>query len=145
MNLVERKSRAQAEAMANLGEGANEVDLELVKTDDIESEEGDIFERTNKFKELEKRFARHRKEQRQLKGNDLRYNVYLKKLNKLTRMDLGLDVEGYKDYVNNVKMFAKYDTDYQILAQDSLESDLGGAPRDPLVKQRALEYQAKLE
>ena len=29
----------------------------------------------------------------------MRYNVYLKKMNKLTRMDLGLDVEGYKDYV----------------------------------------------
>jgi len=103
MNLVERKSRAQAEAMENLGAGAQELDLELVKTDDIESEEGDIFERAKKFKELERRFARHRKEQRQLKGNDLRYNVYLKKLNKLTRMDLGLDVEGYKDYINNIK------------------------------------------
>ena len=40
--------------MANLGAGAQEVDLELVKTDDIESEEGDIFERADKFKELEK-------------------------------------------------------------------------------------------
>ena len=48
--------------MDNLGEGGNELDLELVKTDDIESEEGDIFERANKFKELERRFARHRKE-----------------------------------------------------------------------------------
>lgn len=31
-------------------------------------------------------------------------------------MELGLDVEGYKDYVNNVKMFAKYNNDYEILA-----------------------------
>jgi hypothetical protein len=29
-------------------------------------------------------------------------------MNKLTRMDLGLDVEAYKDYVNNLKIFAKY-------------------------------------
>jgi len=41
-----------------------------------------------------------------LRGNDLRYNVYLKKMNKLTRKDLGLDVEAYKDYCNNLKIFA---------------------------------------
>lgn len=28
------------------------------------------------------------------------------------RKDLGLDVEAYKDYVNNLKMFAEYNTDY---------------------------------
>lgn len=79
-----------------------------MKTDDMESEEGDIFERVNKFNELQKRLDQHRKEQRMLKGNDLRYNVYLKKMNKLMRMDIGLDVEAYKDYCNNLKVFAKY-------------------------------------
>lgn len=60
-------------------------------------------------------------------------------------MDLGLDVEGYKDYINNVKMFAKYDTDYQILAQDALESDDGSRLRDPLLRQRELEHRKKAE
>ena len=48
--------------MANLGEGKYQQDIELVKTDDIESEEADIFERVNKFKELNRRFENHRKE-----------------------------------------------------------------------------------
>jgi hypothetical protein len=38
--------------MANFGVGENEQDITLVKTDDIESEEADIFERVNKFNEL---------------------------------------------------------------------------------------------
>jgi hypothetical protein len=80
----------------------------LIKTDDISSEEADIFTRVEKFKELSKRFEKHREEQWQLKGNDLRYNVYMNKIKKLARLDLGLDLEGYKDYVNNLKEFAKF-------------------------------------
>lgn len=57
-----------------------------------------------------------------LRGNDLRYNVYLRKINKLTRMDLGLDVEAYKDYVNNLKIFAKYSKDYEALANDDFNT-----------------------
>lgn len=38
--------------MANLGEGKYEQDIELVKTDDMESEEMDIFERVKTFEEL---------------------------------------------------------------------------------------------
>lgn len=41
----------QAEALANLGT-SKEQEVELMKTDDMESEEGDIFERVNKFNEL---------------------------------------------------------------------------------------------
>lgn len=33
-------------------------------------------------------------------------------MSKLMRKDLGLDVEAYKDYVHNLKMFAEYNTDY---------------------------------
>ena len=33
-----------------------------MKTDDIESEEADIFDRVKKFDELNKRFEKHRKE-----------------------------------------------------------------------------------
>jgi hypothetical protein len=54
INVVERQRRIQAEAMASLGEG--QQDLELIKTDDIESEEADIFQRVEKFNELNKRF-----------------------------------------------------------------------------------------
>jgi len=39
-------------------------------------------------------------------------------MNKLARMDIGLDVEAYKDYVNNLKQFAKYHDDLEILAED---------------------------
>lgn len=52
MNIVERKRRVQAEAIAKLGEGNDNEDIELIKTDDIESEEADIFERVKKFEEL---------------------------------------------------------------------------------------------
>jgi len=45
--------------MENLGA---QQDIELVKTDDIESEEADIFQRVEKFEELNKRFEKHRKE-----------------------------------------------------------------------------------
>lgn len=62
-----------------------------------------------------------------LKGNDLRYNVYLKKINKLTRKDLGIDIEAYKDYVNNLKIFAKYNKDYEILADDHIDNKISGA------------------
>ena len=131
INRVERKRRIQAEAMANFGEGMHEKDIELIKTDDMESEEMDIFERVKTFEELQKRFKKHQKEKGHLRGNDLRYNIYLKKMHKLTRRDLGLDVEGYKDYVNNLKMFAKYNNDYEILAEDELNS-LKGVSNGPL-------------
>jgi len=45
----------------------------------------------------------HRKEHMRLRGNDLRFNIYLRKMNKLARRDLGLDIEAYKDYINNLK------------------------------------------
>lgn len=40
-------------------------------------------------------------------------------------MDLGLDLEGYKDYVNNLKEFAKYDKDWEILAEDNAKPHYG--------------------
>ena len=52
INLLERRRRVAAEAMANLGEGAADKDVELVKTDDLDSEEPDIFERVKTFEEL---------------------------------------------------------------------------------------------
>jgi len=39
-------------------------------------------------------------------------------------MDLGLDIEAYKDYVNNLKKFAHLHFDFQLFAQDSLKLDM---------------------
>jgi len=130
--------------MSNFGEGKNAQDVELMKTDDFDSEEADIFERVKKFKELQKRFDKHRQEMRHLRGNDLRYNVYLKKMNKLTRMDLGLDVEAYKDYVNNLKIFAKFNSDYEILAQDtSISQNNGLLSEEQIEKARVVAAEQK--
>jgi hypothetical protein len=109
MTILERKKHLQKEAYDRLGnenQGAAISQLEEVKTTDIESEEVDIFERKAKFEELLKRMEKHRKETMHLRGNDLRYNIYMRKLHKLTRKDLGLDLEAYKDYINNLKQFA---------------------------------------
>mmetsp|Transcript_21844 Transcript_21844/g.33829 ORF Transcript_21844/g.33829 Transcript_21844/m.33829 type:complete len:210 (+) Transcript_21844:633-1262(+) len=46
-------------------------------------------------------------------------------MQKLTRMDIGLDVEGYKEYINNVKEFAKFNNDYDILAKDNIDVKSG--------------------
>jgi hypothetical protein len=37
-------------------------------------------------------------------------------MNKLTRMDLGLDMEAYKDYINNLRQFAHINKDFELLA-----------------------------
>ena len=48
----------------------------------------------------------------------MRYNIYMRKMHKLTRMDLGLDLEAYKDYINNLKKFAHMNNDFEIYARD---------------------------
>ena len=98
INIKKRKMLLMEEAKAKLGSEAAAVDYEAMLTDDIESEEVDIFERKAKFDELVKRFESRKLEKAYLKGNDLRYNIYLKKIGKLSRTDLGLDLEAYKDY-----------------------------------------------
>lgn len=47
--------------------------------------------------------------------------MYIKKLEKLTRKDLGLDVEAYKDYINNLKHFAHVNADFELFAKDNLK------------------------
>jgi hypothetical protein len=64
---------------------------------------------------------KHRKESAHLRGNDLRYNIYIKKLEKLTRKDLGLDIEAYKDYVNNLRHFSHVNADFEIFAKENLK------------------------
>lgn len=129
MNLIERKRRLAAEAMATVGGAQSEsaIDNDAEDTDDIDSDDPDIFERTKKFEKVLKRFNKHKEDKMlTLKGNDLRYNVYLKKLQKLSRKDLGLDIAAYKDYVNNLKEFAHINKDLNIFAAESLivDSDL---------------------
>lgn len=53
----------------------------------------------------------------------MRYNVYLKKLKKYARKDLGLDIAGYKDYVSNLRQFARVNNDFDVFAKDSLFND----------------------
>jgi len=114
MNIVERKRRLTHEAVS--GANAPLVPHEAAtddsfgcETDGENSEEADIFERKARFERLHAKYTKLRKEKGLLlKGNDLRSNIYLKKMEKLARNDLGLDIVGYKDYVNNLKRFAAY-------------------------------------
>lgn len=46
----------------------------------------------------------------------------------MVRKDIGIDVEAYKNYVNNVKLFAKYNKDYEILARDNQDVPRGVFP-----------------
>ena len=48
-------------------------------------------------------------------------------------MDIGLDVEAYKDYVNNLKIFAKYNQDYEVLADDNMQVPLTEMQRKKLI------------
>jgi hypothetical protein len=119
MNLVERKRRLAQDAMASAiseEHGAAGIIDDNEQTDGIESEEADPFTRRENFEKLLARFEKHKAENNHLKGNDLRYNVYLKKLDKMSRMDMGLDLAAYKDYVNNLREFAKLNNDMEIFA-----------------------------
>jgi hypothetical protein len=41
-------------------------------------------------------------------------------MDKMARMDLGLDIVGYKDYLNNLKQFAAFNDDMTVLAKGNL-------------------------
>lgn len=96
--------------------------IENVKTTDIESDEPNILDRDLKFEELNRRFQAHREYSLDiLKGNDYKFNTYLRKMNKLANSKFGgIDVEGYRDYLNNLLEFKKIKADYM-------------ASRDPLL------------
>jgi len=85
MNLVERRRRLAGETLSDAGgkmsQAASALDSDAEDTEDIESDDPDIFERTKKFEKILKKFNKHRDEKMMtLRGNDLRYNVYLNKL-----------------------------------------------------------------
>ena len=75
-----------------------------------------------------------------LKGNDLRYNVYLRKMQKLTRNDLGLDVIAYKDYLNNLKEFANINQDLNAFALESLAVEQALEERELLTTELQTPY-----
>jgi len=138
MNVIERKRRLTTESLsaggANLEAASAADELDGEATDGMESDEADIFERKRKFEKLLKRFEKHREENAlALRGNDLRYNIYLKKLNKYARKDLGLDIAGYKDYVNNLKEFASVNDDMGIFAIDNFNADKRFADDETLI------------
>lgn len=67
-----------------------------MKTEEINSEEDDVFKRKLYFDEISKRLKAHRQKTPYYKGTDLRFNIYLKKLGKMVTSNLGISTEAYK-------------------------------------------------
>ena len=100
------------------------------------SEEADIYTRKQNFELLAKKFAKHQQDKGLLlRGNDLRSNVWLKKMNKLARDDLGIDLAGYRDYVNNLQEFSHVNNDLSLLAYEGFVKGPGKRP-DMLLQTR---------
>lgn len=125
------------------GSTYNPNNIENVKTTDIDSDDPDIFERNIKFEELKRRFEKHRQYSLDvLKGNDYRFNIYLRKMNKLSRSKYGgLDVEGYRDYLNNLMEFKKIKRDFfgqdDPLRDDRLDIDYSKDPEKSKIAGKA--------
>lgn len=99
-----------------------------LQTTDIESEERDIFERKKNFDEIQRRFNLHKEASLfNTRGNDYRYNIYLRKMNKLAMHRYGgIDLEGYAEYLNNLNKIANFGPQFNI---ESLK--LGELPKAP--------------
>ena len=126
MNIVERKRRLSTEALEHANAAVAPFESAVDRdTDGQESDEPDIFDRKEKFDKLLKKFEEHRKEKGlQLRGNDLRSNIWLKKMQKLARGGLGLDLLGHKDYINNLKEFASTNSDAAFFSKEVMMSDV---------------------
>lgn len=126
MNIVERRRRLSGEALQNAHAAITPFESNVDQdTDGQESDEPDIFERKDKFEKLLRKFEDHRRQKGlQLRGNDLRSNIWLKKMQKLARGGLGLDLLGQKDYINNLKEFASSNSDDAFFALQSLTSEV---------------------
>ena len=87
----------------------DDVDIENARTTDIDSDEPSTIDRNIKFEEIKKRFDSHKKYSLDvLKGNDYKFNIYIRKMKKLSQARTGgLDLDGYKDYLNNLMEFKK--------------------------------------
>lgn len=94
-------------------------DIDKMQTTDIDTDEEDVIERNIKFQEIKRRFDNHKDYSIDvMKGNDFKFNNYLRKMNKLSKSRYGgLDIEGYRDYLNNLMEFKKIDDKF-ILEKD---------------------------
>ncbi len=78
-----------------------------METDQINSDEGEFFARKRNFEIISKKLDNYMKEKFHLyRGNDLKYNNYVRKIQKLS-MKQSLDIEGYKDYIENLKKLSE--------------------------------------
>jgi len=76
-------------------------------TDQINSDEGEFFARKQNFEIISKKLDKYMKEKFHLfRGKDLKYNNYVRKIQKLS-MKQSLDIEGYKDYIANLKTLSE--------------------------------------
>lgn len=76
-------------------------------TDQINSDEGEFFARKHNFEIVSKKLDKYMKEKFHLfRGKDLKYNNYVRKIQKLS-MKQSLDIEGYKDYIENLKKLSE--------------------------------------
>lgn len=76
-------------------------------TDQINSDEGEFFARKKNFEIVSKKLDIYMKEKFNLfRGKDLKYNNYVRKIQKLS-MKQSLDIEGYKDYIENLKKLSE--------------------------------------
>ena len=73
-----------------------------MNTSDIESDSQDVFTRKANFDELSRRFNEHRKKAGP-KAMDYRYNLYLRKMNKLALTRLGgIDIPEYEAFIEKI-------------------------------------------
>ena len=110
----------------------SQVDIEKVQTTDIDSDDPDVIERSIKFEELKRRFANHRQYSLDvMNANDFKFNNYLRKMDKLSNKKYGgIDIEGYRDYLNNLMEINKIKADIiderDKMLGDTLEIDYSG-------------------
>ena len=72
------------------------------ETDNINSDDGDFFLRKRNFEVLTKKLNKYLDTKMKLfKGNDLQYNTYIRKIEKLSKGG-NLDLDGFKDYMKTL-------------------------------------------
>jgi small subunit ribosomal protein S16 len=112
-DILKRKIDAETEALSeiirprDLTSKYNEKLIESynteMNTDDINSDDFDFYSRKRNFDLISKKMNKYLDTKFQLyRGNDLRYNNYLRKLEKLSKHE-NLDYEGFKDYLKGIK------------------------------------------
>lgn len=135
--MVKQKIREELSLMEKRitieGSMIDHQDIETINTTDIDSDDPNIIERNIKFDEIKKRFEKHKEYSLDiLRGNDYQFNMYLRKMQKLANSRYGgLDIDGYKSYLNNLMEFKKIKAGYLFekdrYMDDTLEVDYSKA------------------